>query len=76
MEKSKRKVYETGNLFTISTKRYELKHGKLPKDNERKEWVFRIDKDVFNFNTKYLTALSLAKDIAEHKEYYFIELVP
>lgn len=76
MELSKRRIYETGDMFTISTKRYELKHGKLPKDNERKEWQFRIHDNIYSFSNRYSKALELAKDIAEHKEYYFIELVP
>lgn len=76
IKSSKPKFYDVGNKFTISTKRYELRHGKIPKENEKKEWSFRIINDIFSFNAKYINALSMAKDIAEHKEYYFIELVP
>ncbi len=73
---TKRKVYETGNKFTLSTKRYELKHGKVPKETEKNTWKFRVNTEFFEFTAKFSSAVKLIKDIAEHKEYYFIELVP
>lgn len=75
-ELSKVKYFDLGDKFTVSTKRYELRHGKLPKDTEKKEWKFRIGNSEFSFNVKFQLAVTMAKDVARHQENLFIELVP
>jgi fructose-1,6-bisphosphatase len=69
-------IKKYNNPFTVSTKRFELVNGYIPKDNQKSEWKIRIDSKIFTYKTSFSVAVEKSKIIATEMNYYFIELIP